>query len=169
MTAVPISAPDRRALRDVLGHFATGVTIVTAYTDTQIPIGLTVNSFTSVSLEPALVMWSIQEHSPNKPVFGVGRRHRIHVLGAGQEATAMRFATAGADKFEGMELTPAEAAPGLPQWLVQFDCEVVQTHRMGDHEAIVAQVMGYRVGEGEPLLFWRGRWLACGSAATKVG
>ena len=62
MTARSISAPDRRALRDVLGHFATGVTVVTAYTDDQTPIGLTVNSFTSVSLEPALVMWSIQEH-----------------------------------------------------------------------------------------------------------
>ena len=169
MTARSISAPDRRALRDVLGHFATGVTVVTAYTDDQTPIGLTVNSFTSVSLEPALVMWSIQEHSPNKAVFGVGRWHRIHVLGAGQEATAMRFATAGADKFEGVNLTPLEAAPGLPQWLVQFDCEVVQTHRMGDHKAIVAQVMGYRVAEGEPLVFWRGRWLGAAAAATKVG
>ena len=169
MTAPTTSTLERRTLRDVFGHFATGVTIVTAYTDDQAPVGLTVNSFTSVSLEPALVLWSIQEHSPHKPIFGVGRRHGIHVLEAGQAAMATRFATAGADKFEGINLGAPETAPGLAHCLARLDCEVVQTQRVGDHELIIAQVTDYRVAEGEPLLFWRGRWLEASAGSTSVG
>ena len=109
---VPAAAPDSRVLRSALGQFATGVTVVTTRAPGGAFVGLTVNSFSALSLEPPLILWSLRCSSPSLPVFEKAERFVVNVLAEAQVEVSRRFASPQADKFEGVP--HAENAWGLP-------------------------------------------------------
>lgn len=150
-----------RDLRKVLGCFATGVTVITALDAAQQrPVGLTVNSFCSVSLDPALVLWSLSGRSPNRAHFAAGRSHAIHILSVGQRDLARQFATPMPDKFQGVpyELGAQFDAPLLDGCAARLFCETVQVVPAGDHDLILARVQRHELTEHPPLLFARGNY-----------
>lgn len=147
---------DHRALRDAFGRFATGVTVVTT-TGPEGPVGFTANSFSSLSLEPPLVLWSPAKSSRRFGVFAGAQAYAIHVLGEDQAALIQRFARAGAG-FDGLDhgLT-AEGLPVLPA-LARFDCAAHAVHDGGDHAILVGRVLRVTVRDGAPLVFSQGRY-----------
>lgn len=148
---------DTRPLRNGFGRFATGVTIVTAQTQDG-PIGITANSFSSVSLDPPLVMWSIGRHSRRFAAFASAEHFAIHVLGAEQADLCRRFARSGHD-FSGVELTcSAEGAPLLPDALARFECQIASRIDAGDHLVLLGRVLRMSARDGEPMVFAGGRY-----------
>jgi flavin reductase (DIM6/NTAB) family NADH-FMN oxidoreductase RutF len=120
------TASDTRRLRDTLGAYPTGVTVVTTRGPDGRAVGLTVNSFASLSLEPPLLLWSLANRSPNRRAFRAASHFAINVLAAGQETLARRFANpAVADKFDGVawQPSPAHGVPLLDGALAHFVCE----------------------------------------------
>jgi 3-hydroxy-9,10-secoandrosta-1,3,5(10)-triene-9,17-dione monooxygenase reductase component len=141
----------------VLGHFATGVTVVAAM-DEDRPMGLAVNSFTSVSLEPPLVAFCVTKRSTTWPRIRQGRRFTVNVLAEHQEEVSRVFATRGADKFRGVRWWPAPSGgPILDGVLAWIDCVVEAEHDAGDHVLVIGRVRDLDVAdEGNPLIFYRG-------------
>ena len=137
-------------MRAALGRFVTGVTVVTAPTPAG-PIGITANSFTSVSLDPPLVLWCPARASRRFPHFAAAGHFAIHVLGAGQFDVACQFAS-GAGGFEAEDHSP-EGVPLLPGALARFDCALHAAHDGGDHSIIVGRVVRAELREGAPLVF----------------
>ncbi|MDF1728353.1 MAG: flavin reductase family protein [Sulfitobacter sp.] len=126
-------------LRRAFGEFGTGVTIVTARTERG-PLGMTANSFTSVSLNPPLVLWSAATRSKRHDAFTEAAHFCIHVLGQGQRALAHHFATDGED-FEGVSWQPGpEGVPELAGCRALFHCRAYATHPAGDHTMILGEV-----------------------------
>ncbi len=144
-------------LRAALGRYATGVTVVTTTGDRG-PVGITANSFTSVSLDPPLVLWCPARNSARFSAFAAARHFAIHVLAADQLDLCRRFARAGGD-FAGLDIgaTP-EGLPLLPGCLARFDCSAEAAHEGGDHAILVGRVLRVAMRDGEPLLFWGGRY-----------
>ncbi|MFG6177532.1 flavin reductase family protein [Halomonas sp. THAF12] len=150
-------AIDGRALRDTLGRFATGVTIVTARTEDGMPVGITANSFSSLSLDPPLILWSLALTSPSLPAFAEGRSFAVNILGHHQDALAMQFARPSDDKFEDVAHgANAAGVPLLDGALARLECRVEFTRIAGDHLLIVGRVQAFSTEEGEPLLFYQG-------------
>lgn len=151
-------APDTAlALREALGRYATGVTIVTTL-GPQGPVGITANSFTSLSLAPPLVLWCPARSSSRFAAFAGAGHYAIHVLGSDQLDLCRRFARSGAD-FDGIApgATP-EGQPLLPGCLARFDCRAHAVHEGGDHAILVGEVLRAQTIPGAPLLFWGGRY-----------
>ncbi|WP_271911381.1 flavin reductase family protein [Vreelandella alkaliphila] len=150
-------ALDPRALRQTLGHFATGVTVVTTTGEGGEPIGITANSFSSLSLEPPLILWSLGVQSPSLGAFAEGRHFAVNILGAQQEALAMQFARPAEDKFTGIAVQASvEGVPLLADSLARLECRVEFTRLAGDHLLIVGRVLRFASEAGEPLLFYQG-------------
>lgn len=146
-----------RAFRDALGTFGTGVTVVTAR-GSDGPCGITANSFASVSLDPALVLWSLDRGSDRFEVFAGARHTAIHVLGQSQADLAMGFARDGAD-FTGRDWHEnPEGVPLLGGCLSRFECETSACHEGGDHVILVSRVLRATVAAGPPLMFVGGRF-----------
>src|SRR5215469_12717126 len=123
---------DTRAFRQALGAFPTGVAVVTAGEGK--PMGITVNSFTSVSLDPPLVLWCIDKKSDRFHIFSRARTFTISVLGTEHEAVSARLAHQGAHNLEGIELLQTELGPpALGDALAWFECEKEAVHEGGDH------------------------------------
>lgn len=160
----PAAAPDSRALRSALGQFATGITVVTTRAPGGAFVGLTVNSFSALSLEPPLILWSLRCSSPSLPVFETVDRFVVNVLAEAQVEVSRRFASPQADKFEGV--AHAENAWGLPllhgasAW---FECRTVSRQIAGDHCLFIAEVERFTLSEAAPLLFHAGGYFALGS------
>ncbi|MBO6716426.1 MAG: flavin reductase family protein [Rhizobiaceae bacterium] len=148
-----VPGPDsKREFRDALGRFATGVTVVTTGT-AEGPVGITANSFASVSLDPPIVLWSIGRHSKRFAAFAACERFAVHVLAADQLDLSRRFARSG-DAFEGLPYDSSdEDVPLLGGCLSRFECTRIARHDGGDHLIVVAQVTNATLREGEPLLF----------------
>jgi len=148
---------DVATFRTVLGHFCTGVTVVTAVDETE-PVGLTCQSFTSVSLDPPLVLFVPAKDSASWPRIRHAGHFCANVLGEAQEQLGRRFAIKGADKFAGVGWRPGpDGAPILDGCLAHVDCAVAAVHDAGDHEIVVGRVVDLGVAsEGHPLLFYRG-------------
>ena len=148
---------DPQAFRAALGTFTTGVTIITTRGDDDTPIGVTANSFNSVSLNPPLVLWSLAKSANSLPAFETGRHWNVHVLSADQQALAASFAAQGADKFGGLELEPGiSPAPLLPHCTARFQCRTAFRYDGGDHVIFVGEVLAYeRDAERRPLLLWQ--------------
>jgi len=149
-----------REFRAALGMFATGVTIVTARTAEGQVIGLTANSFNSVSLEPPLVLWSLAQAAASLPAFRAGSHYAINVLAADQKALAERFAMKGADRWAGVGFTEgACGAPLLDGAAAAFECFNRSRYDEGDHVIFVGEVerCTWRPG-ASPLLFHGGRF-----------
>lgn len=146
-----------RALRDALGCFGTGVTVVTTLTDAG-PLAITVNSFTSVSLDPALVLWCAAKDSPRHDAFAAARTYTIHIMAADQQPLATHFAHTGTD-FEAVGWQ--EDANGnlcLEGGLARFECRQTQLHDGGDHSIILGQVTRFWFRPGGGLMFKRGQY-----------
>jgi len=151
-----------RALRNALGRFATGVTVVTAVDPDGHPIGLTVNSFSAVSLNPPLVLWCLDNTSHNLAAFRRAGHHAINVLAAGQLDLSNRFATWPVDRFGGLHWHPgAGGAPLLPGCCARFEVANEATHPAGDHTIFVGRVERFSEASGmAPLLFHAGQYRA---------
>ena len=151
---------DSRAFRNALGCFATGVTVITAQGPDGKLMGLTVNSFSSVSLEPPLVLWSLAASSPNLEGFQRTSHYAINVLALDQEALSNHFATRQEDKFSSIEWTPGlGGAPLLPGCHAQFEVRNEFHYPGGDHLIFVGHVERFSANpEAAPLLFHGGRY-----------
>ena len=146
--------------RSALGMFATGVTIVTARSADGAVIGLTANSFNSVSLEPPLVLWSLSRAAASLAVFSAGSHYAINVLAADQKSLAERFAMRGADRFAGVSFDQgAGGAPLLHGAAATFECFNRSRYEEGDHVIFIGEVerCTWRPGAA-PLLFHGGRY-----------
>jgi flavin reductase (DIM6/NTAB) family NADH-FMN oxidoreductase RutF len=148
-----------RTLRDALGQFATGVTIITTVKPDGRPAGITVNSFTSVSLEPPLVLWNLGRYSANWDAFESAEHFAVNVLAADQADVALNFAEPGRDPFTDMSFdNGAGGVPLLPGAIAQFECRLAERRDGGDHITLVGEVLAHHDYGGEPLLFHRGRF-----------
>lgn len=145
-----------RALRDAFGLFATGVTIVTT-SGPEGCVAITANSFSSVSMEPPLVLWSPARASRRYPLFAGAEHYAIHVLAADQQDLAWAVAK-DAGALLGTQLDQnAEGVPVLPACLARFDCRRHAVHEAGDHAIIVGEVLQATMQYGNPLAFFGGR------------
>lgn len=163
---------EHRALRNVLGSFATGVTVITTLEERDHrPVGLTVNSFCSISLSPALVLWSMAKSSPSRELFGEGQSHVIHILADNQMALARQFATPQADKFLGVDYQIPDGfpAPLINGCTARLYCQTDQVMSGGDHDMILAKVLHYELAEAPPLLFSRGNFLSALTCSSTRG
>jgi 3-hydroxy-9,10-secoandrosta-1,3,5(10)-triene-9,17-dione monooxygenase reductase component len=148
-----------RQFRAALGSFATGVTIVTTRSATGEDIGLTANSFNSVSLDPPMVLWSLARKSLSLPAFLQSGYFAVHVLAANQEELSVTFATRGADKFAGLELKRgAGDIPLIPGCSAVFQCRIAFNYEGGDHVIFVGEVVEFEHFNHEPLVFHSGRY-----------
>ena len=151
---------DARTLRDALGCFATGVTIVTAFTAAGQPAGLTANSFTSVSLDPPLVLICVGKSASTLPALMAADRFAINVLHMGQQSTSNRFTRKDVDRFETVAWERGEFGPPLLTGsLANFECERHAVHEGGDHVMLVGKVLRARFEpHRDPLLYFRGKY-----------
>jgi flavin reductase (DIM6/NTAB) family NADH-FMN oxidoreductase RutF len=162
-----MDAGEQKQLREALGAFATGVTIVTTVTGEGRPIGLTANSFTSVSLDPPLVLWSLSKRSANLESFRGASHFAVNVLSFGQQGLCMRFAQrCESDRFDGVALEDSTLGlPVLQDALASFECAKYDEYEAGDHVVFIGRVENYRKGSGEALIFSAGRLLPAMAAA----
>lgn len=164
--AAPAGA-DGRAYRQALGRFATGVTVVTCRDATGRPAGLTVNSFTSVSLAPPLVLWCLEKTSPSLAMFTTCGHFAINVLDASQRPLSDVFADPAADRFAGLPVEDGLGrAPLLPGCLAQFDCALDAVHDGGDHVILIGAVRRYRQRAGDPLIYFGGGYRDLGGTGA---
>ncbi|WP_406140087.1 flavin reductase family protein [Streptomyces sp. NBC_01089] len=153
---------DSREFRSALGHFASGVTIVTAAT-AEGAVGFTCQSFTSLSLEPPLVALAPGKSSTSWPHIREAGYFCVNVLAEAQEDTCLAFATSGADKFAGVDWAPgACGAPRLSGSLAHIECELTGAYDAGDHELVIGRVLDIDTRPGKPLLFYRGAFSRLG-------
>lgn len=149
---------DNRAFRNALGRFATGITVVTTGDGEGQTAGMTVNSFSSVSLEPPLILWCLGKGAACRPIFEAAGHFAVNVLEAGQEALSTQFARPG-DKFAGVDWRPGRFGdPLLAGCLATFECRTSARHDAGDHLILVGQVAHFEVRDGAPLIFYGGRY-----------
>lgn len=166
-----VSADDTRSLRNAFGAFMTGVTIVTAWDAEGTPRGFTANSFTSVSLDPALVLVCIAKSANGLPVYEAAEHFAINILGDWQRDLSNTFAGRSADKFAGVTLLDSErSAPCLADSLSVLCCARRQLIDAGDHLILLGEVLRYRDGVGSPLGYFRGSYIdfAEGSKAIQA-
>jgi flavin reductase (DIM6/NTAB) family NADH-FMN oxidoreductase RutF len=143
-------------LRRALGKFATGVTVVTCH-GAKGPCGITANSFSSVSLEPPLVLWNIAKVSHSLQAYLDAEYFAINVLAAGQQALSSHFAQSDHTVFSGIDYDTSEhGVPLIPDSVACFECRTHQLHDCGDHHIIIGVVERFRSNAGQPLLFYNG-------------
>jgi flavin reductase (DIM6/NTAB) family NADH-FMN oxidoreductase RutF len=148
---------DSQEFRRALGRFATGITIITARAPEGTPIGLTCNSFGSLSLDPPLVQWSIARTSRNYAALCAATHFAVHVLDSSQGELCQQFSAKNRDRFASLEVE--EGLAGLPllrRYHARFECETHARLEAGDHMIIVGRVLRLCEQDGDPLLFYRG-------------
>jgi flavin reductase (DIM6/NTAB) family NADH-FMN oxidoreductase RutF len=148
-------------VRRVCSQFATGVTIATVLDETGAPQGLTVSSFTTVSLAPPLVLICIDHRSAVLRHFRQASHYGIQILSAAQRDLSTRFATRPDARFDGVEWHPGiTSVPLIDESLASLECAIRQVLEMGDHTVLLAEVIAAEGGTGEPLLFFSSRYRA---------
>lgn len=151
----PIAAND---FRKTLGCFATGVAVITTTTGTGEPIGVTVNSFSSVSLEPPLVLWSLARKAWSLPTFQAARGFAVNILASDQESVCRAFSRNVEDRFAGVDWTRGlDGLPLIDGAVATLQCQHWARYDGGDHEIFVGQVLDCSNAERDPLIFHRGR------------
>lgn len=154
-----LSPVEPRALRGVLGRFATGVTIVTCVDRAGTPIGLTANSFNALSLDPPLILWSLRQVSPSLPAFREARHFAINILAESQVELSRRFASPVTDKFtEGLWSAGVGEAPVLAGAAAVLECERTVQQDAGDHVLFIGRVLRLADLATPPLLFHGGHY-----------
>jgi flavin reductase (DIM6/NTAB) family NADH-FMN oxidoreductase RutF len=152
---------DKNELRRVMGHFATGVTIITTVSTAGQIYGLTANAFTSVSLDPPLLLISVDKKAESYPCFEQSKVFTVNILSDSQEALSRKFAATGTDKFVGVAYRiGGNGAPILYGTLAQIECRLYATYDGGDHTLFLGEIVEAETREGKPLLFYRGGYRA---------
>ena len=151
---------DPRTLRDALGCFATGVTVVTCFDEAGGPVGLTANSFTALSLDPPLLLVCVAKAAASAGPLAQAEAFAVNVLQTGQRPASITFSTRGEDRFGCTEWTIGEhGAPVLMDSLSVFECRHHAVHDGGDHLILVGEVVKASFKSGlDPLLYFRGRY-----------
>jgi flavin reductase (DIM6/NTAB) family NADH-FMN oxidoreductase RutF len=158
-----MSGLDQARFREVLGHFATGITIVTAI-DGGEPVGFSCQSFAALSLDPPMVILAPAKTSTSWPRIARAGAFCVNILAEHQEAVCRAFAVSGGDKFDGVDWAPGiTGAPLIAGSLASVECTLGAIYEGGDHELVTGHVVTMEIGEGSPLLFYRsgfGRFVA---------
>jgi len=155
---------DPRELRNVLGQFATGVTVITTTDPAGNKVGLTANSYNSVSLDPPLILWSLARNSRSMNVFSTCEAFVVHILAAHQEDLARRFASRDVDKFAGLKTREGlGGAPVFDDCLAHLECRTEKRIEGGDHIIFLGRVMNFQAGDHDPLIFHSGRFTRFGT------
>ena len=150
-------AVGKEEFRRALGHFASGVTVVTSSGEDNKPQGITVSAFTSVSLEPPLILVCIDKRASLHDQLAEGSHFAVNILGDDQELISRRFASKEKDRFEGTGFTyGVTGAPLLTGSIATVECRVVHAYPGGDHTIFVGEVEATEVNEGKPLAYFRG-------------
>lgn len=148
-----------RALRRAFGAFATGVTVVTTCDESGQPFGFTANSFTSVSLDPPLLLVCLAKSSSSLETFRRCTGFAVNILSEGQEEISRRFASRRADRFDGVAAAPGgEASPILADTSAWFDCALKQCVDAGDHVILIGRVNDFGASERAPLIYLQGAY-----------
>ena len=159
----PQPAIDPRELRNVLGCFATGVAVVTSVGDEGKPVGMTINSFSSVSLDPPLILWSIGLESPSRGAYQRHSAFAINIMCSESKDLSLHFARPSEDKFADVDWSEGhEGVPVLGGALASLECAVEDRIISGDHEIYIGRVMKLNQRDGDPLLFHRGKFAHLG-------
>jgi 3-hydroxy-9,10-secoandrosta-1,3,5(10)-triene-9,17-dione monooxygenase reductase component len=164
MSESPILAPtpiDARLFRDTLGHYASGITVVSGLEGGK-PVGFTCQSFYSVSIDPPLVSFSVMRTSTTYPRIAASGRFAVNVLAHDQHHVSNQFARKGTDKWAGIEWSPAVSGnPVIHDTLMWVDCEMWAEHEAGDHLIVIGKVVEMSPVEWhtrEPLLYFKGAY-----------
>jgi len=156
--AIPSNETSHRDFRDVLGQFATGVTVITSCAEAGRPFGITVNSFSSVSLDPPLILWCLERSTFLVDDFLKCRHFVVNILAASQKNIALRFASTDDDKFDGVSTESGlHNIPLISGAVAHLECALEQTHPGGDHVILVGRVERFAKADGNPLIFHRGQ------------
>ncbi len=148
-----------------MGHFATGVAVITTRDVDGKPYGLTANALCSVSLDPPLFLVCVAKGSESHPAFARAGIFAVNILGRGHEDLSRRFGVSGGDKFDGVShRAGSTGAPILDGVLGVVECRVVAVHDAGDHTIYLGEIRHLEAAEGEPLLFFRGEYRRLGEA-----
>lgn len=150
---------DQQRFRHALGAFTTGVTIITTIDGAGTDVGMTANSFNSVSLTPPMVLWSLGQSSTNFMAFRQATHFAVHVLAHEQDVLATRFAQRGIDRFAGLTLDRGQGGiPLIDGAAARFECRTAFQYEGGDHIIFVGEVLTFDHWDREPLVFKRGRF-----------
>lgn len=150
-----MSGLDQARFREVLGHFATGITIVTALEE-GVPVGFTCQSFAALSMDPPMVLLAPARSSTSWPRIAAAGAFCVNILEEHQEALCRAFAVSGGDKFDGVGWKEGlTGAPVLEGSLAVVECRIGQIFDGGDHELVTGHVVAMEIGEGSPLVFYR--------------
>ncbi|CAM3737699.1 flavin reductase family protein [Alkalicoccus chagannorensis] len=145
---------DQTTFRNIMGNYPTGVTVVTTATPEKEPVGLTVNSFTSVSMDPMLISWSIDKSVTTHDMFAEGSHFVVHTLAHDQGDVCMLFATKGTDRFSQVTWDwNEEGQPVIAGYSGLLECRVYKTVDAGDHTMLIGEVVRADHAETEPLLY----------------
>ena len=152
-------ALDAREIRNVMGHFATGVTVITTSDITGTPFGLTVNSFTSLSLNPPLVVVCVDKTVDCYSCFDESKVFAVNVLSEDQEELSRRFATKRIEKFAGIQWRMGEhGLPLLDGVIGTIECKVTRSYEGGDHTLFLGEILSATAKGDRPLLFFKGKY-----------
>ncbi len=154
-----------RHLRDCFGCFTTGVTVATTVTSEQKPVGVTLNSFSSVSLEPPLVLFSLNNQSSLLPIFRNASHFILNILAEKQIQLSRNFALSSSDKWEGVRFTPGEktAMPRIEGVIAYIECANETTYIVGDHHIFIGKVLEcQKLSDDDPLIYYKGNYRAIG-------
>ena len=145
--------------RNALGSFTTGVTVVTARSADGVPVGVTANSFNSVSLDPPLILWSLAKTAGSLSVFEQAEYFAVHILSSDQQDLSNRFAGRGEDKFEGLDIPDGLGnTPLLGECCARMQCKTTYKYEGGDHIIFVGEVMDLERSDATPLVFQAGKY-----------
>jgi len=160
MSQPPITHEEfTRAFRDTLGMFATGIAVVATRAPNGDPIGLTVNSFNSVSLDPPLIVWSLATSLPSRHVFEACEYYSVNVLSAEQMHLSQIFASRSDDKFASLDIDEGlYGVPLLRDCCARFECRNITRHPGGDHVVFISEVVRFDREDREPLVFHGGAY-----------
>ncbi len=150
---------DKTEFRKTLGQFATGVTIITTLDELGEAVGVTASSFNSLSMDPPMILWSLDKSAYSLPAFQHTPYFNVHVLGSGQNELSNCFAKPGTDKFSGIETRKGlGGVPILPQHAALFECKAAHHYEGGDHIIIVGEVIKFSRNDDAPLVFHGGQY-----------
>ncbi len=156
---------DSKAFRQALGKFPTGVTVITSLDEQDSPVGVTASSFNSVSMDPPLVLWSIDKSARSESAFSNATHFAVNVLCEAQVETSNRFASRGEDKFSGIDYeTNEQGVPMLAGCAARFECKTWAVYDGGDHNIIVGEILEFEQSSDlKPLVFSEGSYAVTGA------
>ena len=164
-TVAPASQSEQRSLKRAFGAYPTGVTVVTTMLG-EVPLGFTANSFTSVSIDPPLLLVCHGASASSHAIFREAEGFAVNVLSADQADLALRFASRIEDRFEGTAWRTGRGGPILRGTAAWLDCAMHEVHEAGDHSILIGRVLAHETSERTPLLYSRGQFLPCPGPAS---